>query len=121
MHKRSSSSVRVFYPKLDRTELVQILSQGLRDLRAELPLERVVLFGSYAKGNYTVGSDVDLLVIYRGTPKPRAYAMVKKALNVPRLELHLYAEDEYERRKEILDRMSAGGIGLFPSEEPVER
>ena len=47
--------------------------------------------------------------------------MVKKALNVPRLELHLYAEDEYERRKEILDRMAADGIGLFPSEEPVER
>jgi hypothetical protein len=116
MRKRSSSSVRVFYPKLDRTELVRILSQGLRELNAKLPLVRAVLFGSYAKGNYTVGSDVDLLIIYRGDPEPNAYAIVKRILNVPRLEPHLYTEDEYRKLKGTLDRMLAGGVVLFPSE-----
>jgi len=115
MHKRSSSSVRVFYPKLDSTELVRILSQELKKLTARLPLVRVVLFGSYAKGNYTVGSDVDLLIIYQGDPQPSsAYATVKSTLNIPRLEPHLYTKSEYRILKETIDRMSAGGIVLFP-------
>jgi predicted nucleotidyltransferase len=109
--------VRIFYPRLSRAEVIQLLSQGLSRLQAELPLERVVLFGSYAKGNYTVGSDVDLLIIYRGDPRPDAYAVVKKVLNVPRLEPHLYTEDEYRRLKPTLDRMSADGIVLFCWEE----
>jgi len=114
MHKRSSSSVRVFYPKLDSTELVRILSQELKRLTPRLPLVRVILFGSYAKGNYTVGSDVDLLIIYQGDPQPSAYATVKSTLNIPRLEPHLYTESEYRILKGTLDRMSAGGIVLFP-------
>lgn len=117
MHKESSSSVRIFYPRLNRAEVIQLLSQGLSKLQAELPLEQVVLFGSYAKGNYTVGSDVDLLIIYRGDPLPGAYRVVKKVLNIPRLEPHLYTEDEYRRLKPTLDRMSADGIVLFCWEE----
>ena len=117
MHKESSSSVRIFYPRLNRAEVIQLLSQGLSKLQVELPLELVVLFGSYAKGNYTVGSDVDLLIIYRGDPRPGAYRVVKKVLNVPRLEPHLYTEDEYRRLKPTLDRMSADGIVLFCWEE----
>jgi len=114
MRKKSSSSVRVFYPKLDRTRLVRILSQGLRELNPKLPLVRAVLFGSYAKGGYTVGSDVDLLIIYQGDPQPSAYATVKKILNVPRLEPHLYTEDEYRKLKGTVDRMTVDGVVLFP-------
>lgn len=114
MHKRSSSSVRVFYPKIDRTKLLQILPKQIKELDAKLPLVQVILFGSYAKGNYTVRSDVDLLIIYQGDPQPSAYAMVKSTLNIPRLEPHLYTESEYRILKGTLDRMSTGGIVLFP-------
>ena len=114
MRKRSSSSVRVFYPKINRKELVQILSQRLKELGTKLPLVRVVLFGSYAKGNYTVGSDVDLLIVYQGKPRTNAYAVAKEVLNVPRLEPHLYTEEEYRKLKETIDKMSTSGILLFP-------
>jgi len=116
MLRRSSSSVQVFYPKLSRTELLQTLSKRLPKLAAALPLARVVLFGSYAKGNYTVGSDVDLLILYHGEPRPDAYAMTRKILAVSRLEPHLYTVAEYERLRDTLDRMSSGGIPLFPKE-----
>ncbi len=39
-----------------------------------------MLFGSYAKGNYTVGSDIDLLMVYAGKEQSDAYATVKKLL-----------------------------------------
>ena len=113
--EKSSSSVRVFYPRFDRAELVRALREGIERLATVLPLRRVVLFGSYAKGTHTVGSDVDLLLIYRGEPRADAYALTKRTLNIPRLEPHLYTEAEYEAARPTPDRMTEGGVVLFSS------
>ncbi len=113
MPRRSSSSVRVFYPRLDRAELLRTLKDGLARLEAVLPVRRVVLFGSYAKGTYTVASDVDLLVVYAGESRPDAYALTRRALNIPRLEPHLYTETEYAAAAPTLNRMLEGGIVLL--------
>ena len=113
MRKTSSSSVRVFYPALDRAGLIATLRERLSLLRRKLPLVKVILFGSYAKGTYTVGSDVDLIVVYRGEPRPDAYALVKRTLAIPRLEPHLYAEAEYKVVRATVDRMVRGGVTLL--------
>jgi predicted nucleotidyltransferase len=113
MPKGSSSSVRVFYPEFNQAHLLQILSERLKLLEERLPLIRVVLIGSYAKGNYNVGSDVDLLIVYKGEARADAYAIAKRSLDIPRLEPHLYSEEEYGKMKETIHKMSEGGILLF--------
>ena len=113
MREGSSSSVRVFYPKLSREEAVEILEGRIGRLKELLPLVRVVLFGSYAKGTYTVGSDLDLLVVYAGRPQEDAYAVAKKALGLPRLEVHPFTNEEYEAMRETIDRMTADGVILY--------
>lgn len=117
MRRRSSNSVRVFYPKFDKGEIVRVLSERVKELGEKLPLIRIVLFGSHAKGNYTVGSDVDILVVYRGEKRDDAYALVKKILDIPRLEPHLYTEEEYERMKGSLNKMTDGGVVLLSASE----
>ncbi|HBR10369.1 TPA: hypothetical protein DD712_03875 [Candidatus Acetothermia bacterium] len=114
MQRKSSTSVRIFYPKVDREEVLWILSERLKELEGQLPLVRVVLFGSYAKGNYTVGSDVDILVVYKGELRDGAFAIVKRVLDIPRLEPHLYTEEEYKSMQETLSKMTKDGIVLFP-------
>ena len=114
MRTRSSGSVRIFYPAFDKTELLGRLRGRLGRLESKLPLVRVVLFGSYARGTYTVGSDVDLLVIYRGESRPDAYALTKGTLAIPRLEPHLYTEAEYEAARATVDRMARDGVTIFP-------
>ena len=114
MRQGSSGSVRVFYPKYDREKVVEVIAERLEELKARLPVVRVVLFGSYARGNYTVGSDIDLLVVYAGEPRENAYAVVKKTLRIPRLEPHLYTAEEYERMRETLSKMTRDGVVLFP-------
>ena len=69
-----------------------------------------MLFGSYAKGKHTVASDIDLLVIYAGKPHEDAYALVKRTLNIRRLEPHVYAEEEYEPVRMTVERMVREGI-----------
>jgi len=66
MLKGSSDSVRICYPKFDSHQLVQRLRESIKALEEKIPLLLVVLFGSYAKGNYTVASDIDLLIVYKG-------------------------------------------------------
>lgn len=113
MQSRSSSSVKIFYPKLRQAEVITQLKAKLPALAKQLPIVRVVLFGSYAKGNYTVGSDIDLLVIYAGPERPDAYALVKRIVDLPGLEPHLYTHAEYEQSREMLDTMIKDGVVLW--------
>lgn len=115
MPEKSSSSVKIFYPPFSREHLLAILRQRVPALREELPLKRVVLFGSYATGRQTVASDIDLLVVYAGRPREDAYALVKRTLNIRRLELHVYAEAEYAQVRTTIERMARDGIPLLPT------
>lgn len=113
MPKRSSGSVRVFWPDRDREALLEALGQGIKRLAAQLPLVRVVLFGSQAAGTATVASDVDVLVVYQGEPRGDAYALTKRAFRVPRLEPHVYSEGEYAAAASTIERMVRNGVTVF--------
>ncbi|NPV29934.1 MAG: nucleotidyltransferase domain-containing protein [Firmicutes bacterium] len=115
MQRRSSSSVKVFYPELTRAEVIRLLSERLKELNEKLPLVRAVLFGSYARGNYTAGSDIDLLIVYRGEEREEAYTLARKVLDLPRLEPHVYAEPEYAEMEKTVQAMTRDGIVLLPS------
>ena len=117
MPEPSSSSVRVFYPRRDRAAVVRTLRDGLPRLRASLPVRRVVLFGSYARGRHTVASDVDVLVLYRGEARSDAFALVKRAFELPGLEPHPYSEREYSAVARTIDRMTEGGVVLLDEAE----
>ena len=92
---------------------MEALSEKLGDLKRLLPLTRAVLFGSYARGDHTAASDVDVLLVYAGEERPDAYALSKKILGVRRLEPHLYTEDEYGAMADTIQRMTRGGIPLL--------
>jgi len=113
MRPKSSSSVRIFYPRFDLGKLTAALREGIERLAVIMPLRRVVVFGSWATGKYTVASDIDLLVIYAGDPRADAYATIKRTLNIPSLEPHPYAEAEYQALAATIERMAAGGIVLL--------
>ena len=117
MPKKSTSSVRVFYPKFSREEVIQELRKSLGELEKRLPCTLVVLFGSYAGGNYTAASDVDLLVVYQGEENDHAYATVKGVFRIPRLEPHVYSEHEYNEMKTQIKKMISGGIIIYEKKE----
>ena len=114
MPKESSSRVKIFYPRYSRAELVERIQGQLAALAEILPLKRVVLFGSWAKGKATAFSDVDLLVVYADPPREDAYQIVWKSLDIRGLEPHVYSQQEATERKRSLKQMAEDGILLFP-------
>lgn len=112
MPKESSSGVKIFYPRFDRSRLVELLRERVTDLEALFPLKQVVLFGSWVKGRATAFSDIDLLVVYEGAPRENAYKLVWHCLNLRGLELHIYCEQEAKEQKATLERMAQGGVNL---------
>jgi uncharacterized protein len=105
--------VRIWWPALDREELLCRLKHGADRLGALLRLERVVLFGSWATGRATAQSDIDLLVVYRGHPRTDAFALTWRAIDLPRLEPHVYSSAEALALEETLERMTRGGVRIL--------
>ncbi len=65
----SSASVRIF--SLNRRQVVERLKTAARELAQQYPeIERIVLFGSLARGEAVPGSDADLLIILRDCDLP---------------------------------------------------
>ena len=114
MPTKSLPAARIFSPRWTREALLRQLTAGTDVLAQVLPLRRVVLFGSYARGRQTAASDVDLLVIYAGEERPDAYAVVRRTLGLRGLEPHLYTEEQYKSLQPTIDRMAADGVVLFP-------
>ena len=115
MPNTSSGSVKVFYPLFNREELLALLRRRIPPLQSKLPLRRVVLFGSYARGRQTAASDIDLLIVYAGEPREDAYALVRRTLNIRGLQPHLYTQQEYEQVRATVERMVRGGIPVVES------
>ncbi len=43
-------------------DIERVINDFLRDLGSEIPIEKVILFGSYANGDYNSDSDIDLAI-----------------------------------------------------------
>ena len=113
MRRTSSGSARVSYPRFSPRELLERLRSRVPALEERLPLRRLTLFGSYARGRATASSDIDLLVVYRGSPREDAYAVVRRVMALRGLEPHVYAEQEYEAGADRIERMVRGGIEIL--------
>jgi hypothetical protein len=105
--------VKLFYPRFDGQTLVEALKRGLAVLSERMPLKRAVLFGSWAHRRATAFSDIDLLVIYSDPPRDDAYQKVRRSMDIPGLEPHVYSETEAAQVAETLSRMTAKGIVLL--------
>jgi uncharacterized protein len=93
----------------DRKAVHAAVAEWTRRLTASNEMvTRVGYAGSYARGNWGVGSDVDLIVLLRETREPfieRARAFDATRLPVP-ADVLVYTDDEWRRME--------GGLRLSP-------
>ncbi len=100
MPVRSLSSSVLRWP--DARAVLDAVERWARDVRAGRPeLRRVGYVGSYARGDWGVGSDIDLVLIVGDTRTPvhrRAAQWDTTTLPVP-ADVLVYTEAEWERTR----------------------
>ena len=98
MPVRSLGSSILRWP--DRDAVHEAARRWAEDLARHRPeVLRVGYFGSYARGDWGVGSDLDLVMVVESSPHPfprRAAAYDATSLPVP-CDLLAYTEDEWDR------------------------
>ncbi|MGC8977360.1 MAG: nucleotidyltransferase domain-containing protein, partial [Candidatus Ratteibacteria bacterium] len=92
MERKLLSSVKFYYPRYDLKEIIKRVKEGVLNLKEIVKIKKIVLFGSYAKGNFTGRSDVDLLVIYKGRKRKDIYKVLKKNIQIFNLQIHSFNE-----------------------------
>lgn len=107
------TSAKVSYPTRTREEVIASLREQVGALAEQVPIERAVLFGSWARGEQTVASDVDLLVVVSPDIEDRAYRTVKRSVGVRGLEPHVVSIPAYRRRRAHFERMAEDGVLIY--------
>lgn len=100
--KEYSSSVKVFFPKFSRKEVVEELRRRIEENSERLGLCKVLLFGSYARGDYTVASDIDVFVVFddEKSSESDVYKTLMRSIKLPRIELHVMSKRRFEDCKD---------------------
>lgn len=113
--------VKVTYPSLTKTEVVERLRRASAILEKKLPLAMVILYGSFARDRYTAGSDIDLLVVYKGKDRVDAFKIVMDEVRLPRLEPRIYTEEQFNTllagSPKFAEVLNEEGITIFTDGE----
>lgn len=94
------------------------LDKIIHGLRSYAP-QRAILFGSFARGDYHAGSDVDLLII-KDTDQPfveRGADVLRACSSTLAIEPLVYTPDEFEQMKQqhnpFIGQVTAEGIVIY--------
>jgi predicted nucleotidyltransferase len=94
--------------KLSSTEIAETIETAARLLVEAAHPEKIILFGSYARGDFTKDSDLDLLVILPAVAdRMEEMARLRMVLrDVPMaIDVVVYSRDEVEERQHLRGTM----------------
>ncbi len=115
--RKSFTTARVIYPKLEKAEVESRLREAALQASRIIPLQKVVLFGSYAKNRYTAASDIDVIAVYTGARRSDAYEALWRILHVPHLELQVFHEEDFSellRQSPRFAQELKKGVQIYP-------
>ena len=88
-------------PTLGEEELLQIITTRIAEA---IHPQRIILFGSWARGERGPHSDIDLLIIQESTlPRPQRYAQVRRlfwGMGLP-MDILVYTPEEFARYQSV--------------------
>ena len=99
------------------SEIVETVNKYIKIIKRDVNIEKVILYGSYAKGNYDENSDIDLALILSGYIENDFINMGTFLLDktfVLKVDLQPlpFSVDEYNDPKGIMEEIINTGIEL---------
>jgi len=98
--------------------IMNIVEDYLKDLSSDIKIDKAILFGSYAKGNYGVDSDIDLAIFSDSFKDMDRIESIKYLLKRARkyrgidLQPISFTKQDYEEKIGIVEEVLKTGIEL---------
>ena len=93
---------------------IEAIKSYITPVIEKYPIERVILFGSYARGNASDTSDVDLIVDSRGHLHNRKiFALGGELLDVLPVRVDVYDILEIARPSDMYDSIQREGVVIY--------
>ncbi|HZK37756.1 MAG TPA: nucleotidyltransferase domain-containing protein [Clostridia bacterium] len=100
-------------------DIRKIIEDYLKELSSEIKIDKVILFGSYAKGNHGIDSDIDLAIFsdsFKDMDRIESIKyLLKKARKFRGVDLQpiSFTNEDYKERLGIVDDVLKTGIELY--------
>ncbi len=93
---------------MDKTDALSIAKKYADAVKANYNYSRMILFGSYAKGNYNDDSDIDIAVIFKDyssiTDMQLELMRLRRKID-SRIEPHPFRESEFDLSNPIVNEI----------------
>jgi len=103
---------------MDQTDAVSIVQKYAELLRCYFDFQKIILFGSYAKGNPRKDSDIDIAIVFSdyGNRLHRQVELMKLTRQVDtRIEPHPFRENEFVTSNPFVHEIIRSGMEIFAS------
>ena len=93
---------------MDKTDALNIAQRYAVAIKAKYSFSRIILFGSYAKGNYNDESDIDIAVVLKdyGNLLDIQLELMRLRRNIDsRIEPHPFRESEFDLSNPIVSEI----------------
>ena len=100
---------------MDKTDALNIAQKYAHAVNANYKSIRIILFGSYAKGNFTEDSDIDIAVVFKDYSNLLDMQLelmrIRRKID-SRIEPHPFRESEFEISNPIVNEILKYGQDL---------
>jgi len=97
---------------VDKTDAINIAQKYAQVIKNNFGFQKIILFGSYAKGNPHKGSDIDIAVVFSdyNNRLDRQVELMKLTRKIDsRIEPHPFREKEFEMSNPLVSEIMTYG------------
>lgn len=99
------------------SEVIEIINKYIEIIKNDIKINKVILYGSYAKGTYNSDSDIDIAIIIDGYNEDNFISMGTFLLdksNILKVDIQPlpFSIEEYNEPKGIMEEIINTGIEL---------
>ena len=103
---------------MDKTETINIIQKYVEAVRNTFDFQKIILFGSYAKGNPHEDSDIDIAIVFSdyGNRLDRQVELMKLTKGIDsRIEPHPFREKEFKNTNPFVNEILIYGKEILSS------
>ncbi len=101
---------------------IETIKEKMTPIFEDYPISKAILFGSYAKGNATAGSDIDLYIDTNGKLKGLDFiGLLEVLVSTLKTDIDLIDRSHIEKDSLIMQEIENGGMVIYEKSQDYSK